>query len=136
MTDKAPSRIVLAVWAAAAIGGSVAVWWLTSYLDSLTELARTDRSQALEMFRTRVVPPLVVVVLMAVAAGSLLLRHGLQIVRAGEIPIANPELREELHARGARPARTLGWVLAIAGFVVAAVPLVMISIVFWLLQRA
>ena len=113
------SRLALIGWAIAAIAGSVAVWWLSSYLDELTALAATDRTAALALFRTRAVPALLAVVLVAVGAGSVLLRQGLQIARSDD-------------GRG----RVLGRVIAAAGFLLAAVPLLLIIVVFWLLRRA
>jgi hypothetical protein len=119
LPERPARRIALAAWCVAAIAGSAAVWWLSTYLETLTSLAQTDRSAALELFRTRVVPALLVVVAVSVAAGAVLLRQGLQIVRTSE-----------------RPARTMGALLAAAGFMLAAVPLVWIIVVFWLLRRA
>ena len=75
-------RLSLLFWTLAAVGGSVAVWWLSSYLETLTALAQTDRAAALALFRTRAMPALLVVVGVAVAAGAMLLRQGLQIARA------------------------------------------------------
>jgi hypothetical protein len=106
-------------WAIAAIIGTAAVWWLSSYLEELTALAATDRAAALELFRTRAMPALLGVVLVAVAAGAILLRQGLQIAHSDD-------------DRG----RLFGRVLAAAGFLLAAVPLVLIIVVFWLLRRA
>ena len=76
------SRLALVGWAVAAIGGTAAVWWLSTYLESLTALAQTDRGAALELFRTRAMPALLLVVGVAVAAGAVLLRQGLQMARA------------------------------------------------------
>jgi hypothetical protein len=112
-------RLALLVWAVAAIGGTIAVWWLSSYLDTLTTLAETDRAAALELFRTRVLPALGAVVAVAVVSGAVLLRRGLQLARTED-----------------RQARTIGNVLAVAGFLMAAVPLALITIVLWLLRRA
>jgi hypothetical protein len=118
-THPVARRLALAGWVLAAVAGSVAVWWLSSYLDTLTALAQTDRRAALDLFRSRAMPALLVVVGVAVAAGAVLLRQGLQT------------------ARGAEPrGRTLGHVIAVAGFVMAAVPLILISMVFWMLGRA
>jgi len=113
------SRLALIGWAVAALGGTAAVWWLSTYLESLTALAQTDRGAALELFRTRAMPALLLVVGVAVAAGAVLLRQGLQIARTG-----------------ARESRFLGNMLATAGFLLAAVPLALISVVFWVLARA
>jgi hypothetical protein len=124
--DPRLQRMAIAAWALAAIGGTVAVWWLSSYLDTLTALARTDRVAALQLFRSRVLPALVVVVAIAVASGAFLLRQGLQIVR-----VSPDEDRQR-----AAPSRLVGTVLAVAGFLLAALPLVFISIVFWMLRRS
>ncbi len=111
-------RIVLIAWLAGAVVGTIAVWWLSSYLDTLSTLAATDRRAALDLFRTRALPALLGVVAVAVASGALLLRQGLQMARTNE---------------GA--ARTIGNVLAAAGFVLAAVPLALISVVLWMLRQ-
>jgi hypothetical protein len=116
-TNPTGRRLALIGWALAAIGGTVAVWWLSTYLETLTALAQTDREAALALFRTRAMPALLVVVGIAVAAGAVLLRQGLQIARA--------------EAEG----RTLGHIMAAAGFLLAAVPLALVSLVFWLLWR-
>jgi hypothetical protein len=125
------SRRVFIVWLIAAVIGSIAVWWLRSYLNDLTELARTDRAAALELFRTRGVPALLVVVAVAVASGAMLMRQGLQIVNA-----ARDERREASMDTSRRPpALMAGWLMASAGFVLAAVPLALASVVLWLVRR-
>ena len=120
MLPKNPTgrRLALIGWALAALGGTVAVWWLSSYLETLTALAQTDRDAALALFRTRAMPAMLVVVGVAVAAGAVILRQGLQIARA------DPQ------------GRMLGNIMAAAGFLLAAVPLALISVVFWLLGRS
>jgi hypothetical protein len=117
--NQGTRRIVLIAWLVAAVIGTVAVWWLSSYLEELSTLAATDRGAALELFRTRALPALLLVVAVAVASGAMLLRQGLQMARTSE---------------GA--ARTVGNVLAAAGFVLAAVPLALISVVLWLLRQS
>jgi hypothetical protein len=109
-------KVVLIAWTVAAIVGTIAVWRLSTYLDTLTTLAETDRPAALELFRSKALPALIAVVAVAAGSGALLLRQGLQIMRG--------------------PGRALGAVLAGAGFLMAAVPLVLISIVFWMLRQA
>jgi hypothetical protein len=118
VNDSQPSRPALIAWTIAAVAGTAAVWWLSSYLETLGDLARTDRAAALELFRTRAMPALLAVVLVAVGAGGMLLRQGLQIARGSD-----------------GQGRLLGRVLAAAGFLLAAVPLALISVVFWLLRR-
>ena len=116
--DPKARRLALIAWGIAAVVGSVAVWWLTSYLETLTELARTDREASLALFRSRVLPALVAAVLVAVVCGSLLLKQGLEIQRIN------------------RAARAIGMVMAFVGFLMAAVPLVFLSIVLWMLRSA
>ena len=125
------NRRVFVVWLIAAVIGTIAVWWLRSYLNDLTELARTDRAAALELFRTRGVPALLVVVAVAVASGAMLMRQGLQMVNA-----ARAAHREDSNGTSHRPpALMAGWVMASAGFVLAAVPLALASVVLWLVRR-
>lgn len=135
-TSSTGNRNALIAWGVTAIAGTVAVIWLQSYLDSLVTLAETDREGALELFRSRAVPALIGVVAIAVASGGVLMRHGLRIVNA-------PPDEDHTNVQGAsaqerrpRPSpRTMGWMMACAGFVLAAVPLALISLVFWLLRR-
>ena len=96
----------------------MAVWWLASYLEALTELARTDRAASLALFRSRVLPALTAVVLVAVVCGALLLKQGLEIQRTNS------------------SARLIGAFMAFAGFLMAAVPLIVLSIVLWMLRSA
>jgi hypothetical protein len=117
-TNPTARRVALIVWVIGAVVGSIAVWWLSSYLEQLTTLAATDRPAALALFRTRAVPALVVVVAVAVASGAVLLRQGLELARGPE-----------------RQGHLLGRLMAAAGFLMAAVPLALISVVFWLLAR-
>lgn len=132
--DPKARRLTLAIWGIAAAAGTAGVWWLSSYLDALTTLAHSDRNAALQLFRTRVLPALIVVVAVAVIAGGMLLRQGLRIISQGQVVV-------ERGARGTvrngyASARVLGWMLAVAGFLLAAFPLGMLALVFWLLRRA
>jgi hypothetical protein len=129
--DPRKQRLAIAAWAVAAIGGTAAVWWLSSYVDTLTALASTDRVAAMELFRSRVLPALVVLVAIAVASGAILLRQGLKIVRDSE----NDDRQAGAAARAGAPPRVVGTVLAVAGFLLAALPLVFISVVFWMLRQ-
>ena len=125
--DPRSRRLALVVWVAGAGAGTIAVWYLSSYLETLTELGRTDRAAALVLFRSRVLPALIVVVLVAVVSGALLLRQGLQIYRTGELPASGASLPA---------ARAIGVVLAGTGFLLAAVPLAILSLVLWMLRNA
>lgn len=116
--DPKARRLALIIWGVAAVAGTVAVWWLSSYLEALTELARTDRAASLALFRSRVLPALTAVVLVAVVCGALLLKQGLEIQRTNS------------------SARLIGAFMAFAGFLMAAVPLIVLSIVLWMLRSA
>jgi len=132
--DPRARRTALIVWAIGAIVGTVAVWWLASYLDTLTELARTDREASLELFRTRVLPALMVVVVVAVVSGALLVRSGIQIIRGGQFPTVDAKLIRPTRRRTGRAARAIGMFVAFVGFLLAAVPLGAIGIVLWMLR--
>jgi hypothetical protein len=134
--DPKARRLALAVWAAGAVAGTIAVWYLSSYLDTLSELGRTDREAALALFRSRVLPALAVVVLVAVVSGALLLRQGLQIYRTGEFPPSGAALIRTTPKRTGPAARAIGAVLAATGFLLAAVPLAILSLVLWMLRNA
>lgn len=123
------------MWLVGIIAGSIAVWWLSSYLNDLTALARTDREAAIALFRSRVLPAFVLSVLAAVAGGVFLMRQGIQVVRAREFPTDGMYLVQDTARRRGRVARIIGWLLAITGFLLAAVPLAILAITLWLLRR-
>jgi hypothetical protein len=127
--SSSDKRTAFIIWIVVFLVGSALVWWLSAYLDRLTAMGQTDREGALALFKSRALPALLAVVAIAVAAGAILLRQGLQMINAAR------EAADPSHQPRAS-MRRLGSVLAVAGFVVAAVPLVFISLVFWLLLRA
>jgi len=132
--DPKARRVAIAAWIFAAIIGTIAVGWLSSYLKTLTELARTDRQASLALFRTRVLPALGVIVLIAVAAGGVLMRQGLQIMRSSQFPPEDARLIHPTRRQSGSAARIIGMFFAVAGFLLAAVPLITISIVIWMLR--
>ncbi len=131
-TSPETKRVALVGWAIAAVGGTIGVWWLSSYMETLATLAETDRDAALVLFRTRALPALLLVVGVAIAAGVFLMRQGLQLVNRPNDDA--PATEEEKRARAA--ARLMGWTFATGGFLMAAVPLALLSVVFWILTRA
>lgn len=133
--DPRARRVAIVVWAAGAVAGTIAVWVLSSYLETLTELGRTDREAALALFRSRVLPAFIVVALVAVISGALLLRQGLQIYRTGEFPPAGAGLIRPTPRRTSSTARAIGAVLAATGFLLAAIPLAILSVIFWMLRN-
>jgi hypothetical protein len=125
----------LTMWVIVAVAGSVIIWWLTSSLNDLTELARTDHSAAVALFKTRVLPAFVITVLVGVAGGVVLMRQGLQVVRARLFPPDGMLMIRDTPRTHGRAAVTIGWLLAATGFLLAAVPLAMLAIILWLLRR-
>ena len=75
-SDPDTRRTAYVVWIAAAVAGTAAVWWLSSYVDSLAVLARSDPEASFRLFRTRVLPALAVIVIVAIGAGAWLARYG------------------------------------------------------------
>jgi hypothetical protein len=121
-------------WLVAATLGTVAVWWLSSYIESLTELGRTDREAAAALFKSRVLPALWIVALVSVAAGGLLARHGLQVLRTGRFPPDGARVVRDTVQRTGGAARIAGMVLAVAGAVMAILPVGMVLLVMWALR--
>lgn len=121
------SRTATIVWLLVLTAGSVGVWYLSSYLDGLAALAQSDPGAALSQFKSRALPALVLIVAIAVGAGATLMRQGLQLVNRAQGGDESPAVN--------RGRRTTGMLIAVAGFLVAAVPLVLLSIVLWFLQR-
>jgi hypothetical protein len=133
MTSPTATRSAFVAWIVAALLGSVGVWWLSGYLEDLVALAETDRVAALALFRSRALPALFAVVAIAVVSGAVLMRQGLRTVNAAQ---ESADLRDGNGDRAHASARLVGWMMAAAGFITAAVPLALISLVLWLLRRA
>ena len=127
-------QLTLTVWTTIAVLGTIGVWRFSAYLDSLTALAHLDRAAALEQFRWRVLPVFILLVVVAVFAGGVLMRQGLRIVREGGLPVDDSE-HSDNPGRQSRRSPMIGRVLALAGFLMAGVPVAMLSLLFWLLGR-
>lgn len=134
--DPGAQRLILIILLLGAIVGGIAIWWTQSALDELTTLAQTNRAAAIELFRTRVLPAFVITVLVGVVAGIMMMRQGLQILRTGEFPPPGMRMAADTPRRRGRPARIAGWVLSITGFLLAAIPLAILSIFLWLIRQA
>jgi hypothetical protein len=132
-TSPGGKRGALIGWTLAAVVGTIGVWWLSSYMETLATLAETDRDAALALFRSRALPALFLVVGVAVAAGVFLARQGLQLVTLTKPAEDDQSSPEEKRAKAS--ARLMGWMLATAGVLMAMVPLTLLVVVFWLLSR-
>lgn len=126
------TRATLIAWAVAGIAGTIGVVWLRGYLQDLVTLAETDREAAMAAFRSRALPALAGIVAIAVAAGAVLMRQGLGLVNA---PLDRSSAGHDGNAPAHAP-KTIGWLMAGAGFVLAAVPLALLAMVFWMLRRS
>ena len=133
-SDPDTRRTAYVVWIAAAVAGTAAVWWLSSYVDSLAVLARSDPEASFRLFRTRVLPALAVIVIVAIGAGAWLARYGLLVLRGGQFPPVGAGVVPPAGPPTGGPARTIGMLLTITGIMVAACPLVMVAIILWLLR--
>lgn len=132
--DPGARRSAFVLWVIGGVLGTVAVWWLSRYVESLTALARSDPDAAMRLFRTRVMPAVAVIVLIAIAAGAWLARYGLLILRSGEFPPQGMRSIAPAARRAGGPARTIGTLLAVAGGLMIVCPLVMVGIMLWLLR--
>ena len=132
--DPKARRRALIVFAVLAVAGTVAVWWMSSYLETLTTLAQTDREASLRLFRTRIVPALAVVVLVAVLSGALLARQGVVIMRTGQFPPPDATLISPTRPHAGGAARTIGILFVVTGALMALVPLLLLGFVLWSLR--
>jgi hypothetical protein len=134
--DPRARRLAIIVWTVGAVVGTIAVWWVSGYVDQLTELGRTDRHAALGLFRTRVLPVLLIVVLISTVTGAMVLRYGLRMVHMGLFPPTTATLARPASQVVGKPARVIGAVIAASGFILAALPLVLLSMMLWMLRNA
>jgi hypothetical protein len=132
--DPGARRLAVIIWIVAATLGTVAVWWLSSYIESLTELGRTNRAAAAELFRSRVLPALWVVALVSLGAGGVLARHGVQVFRSGRFPPDGARVVRETTRRTGGAARLAGILLTTAGVLMAILPVGMVLVVMWVLR--
>ena len=132
--DPKARRQALVVFAVLAVAGTVAVWWMSSYLDTLTTLAQTDREASLHLFRTRVVPALAIVVLVAVVSGAMLARQGVVVVRTGQFPPPDAARIRDTRPQSGGAARIIGTILIVTGALMAIVPLLLLAFVLWTLR--
>jgi hypothetical protein len=134
--DRGAQRMVWIMLLLGAVVGGIAIWWTQSALEDLTALAQTNRTAAIELFRTRVLPAFVITVLVGVVAGIMMMRQGLQILRAGEFPPPGMRTVAGTPRQRGRTARVVGWLMSITGFLLAAIPLLILIIFLWLLRQA
>ena len=122
--------LAVTVWLALAGAGTVAVWRLSAYIASLTALARTDRSTAAALFKSRVLPAVGVIALISLVAGLLLARDGAIALRSARTPEDDGAGvdDEDPERRGARLA---GTVYLVAGVLMAFLPLALFAAMVW-----
>jgi hypothetical protein len=128
--DPRARRIAVIVWLIAILG-TVAVWWLSTYVESLTELGKTDREAAAALFKSRVLPALWVVALISLGAGGVLARHGLVVLRTGRYPPDGSRVARDTVQRTGGTARAAGILLTTAGVFMAILPVAMVLFAMW-----
>jgi hypothetical protein len=131
--DPRARRLAVILWVVAATLGTAAVWWLSSYIESLTVLGRTDRDAAAALFRSRVLPALWAVALVSVVAGAVLARQGWHVLRAGRFFLDGTRLVRNTPRQAGGSARVIGIVLVTAGVLMALLPLAVVGLVTWAL---
>ena len=127
-------RLAVILWIVAAMLGTAAVWWLSSYIESLTVLGRTDRDAAAALFKSRVLPALWAVALVSIVAGAVLARQGQQVLRTGRFPLDGGRVVRDTSRQTAGSARIIGIVLMTAGVLMALLPLGVAGLVTWALR--
>ena len=132
--DPQAKRLAVMVWLVGATVGTIAVWWLSSYIESLTELGRTDRAAAAALFKSRVLPALWVVALVSLVAGGVLARHGLLVLRAGRFPPDGTRVIRDTPQRTGGAARAAGILLTTAGVLMALLPVAMVLLMMWAMR--
>jgi hypothetical protein len=129
--DPQAKRLAVIVWLVGATVGTIAVWWLSSYIESLTELGRTDRAAAAALFKSRVLPALWVVALVSLGAGGVLARHGLLVLRSGRFPSDGTRVIRDTTQRTGGAARAAGILLTTAGALMALLPIALVLLMMW-----
>jgi hypothetical protein len=119
---------VLVVLGGLAVLGTIGIVYVASYIEALTELGRTDREAAAALFRTRVLPVLWVVGVFSLAAGGLLTRQGVRLLRSS----AGDRLDPPVPAGPFGPA--LGAMFTVAGLLLALLPVLGVGYVTWLVR--
>ena len=125
--------LAVAAWLIVASAGTVAVWRLSAYIESLTALARSDRAAATVLFRSRVLPAVGVIALISVFAGAILARQGVVALRSGRLPQDDGAGVDEADP-GQRGARILGLLFIAAGALMGVVPLALFAMMAWALR--
>ena len=132
MSGNSESRgSAIVVWLIAAVAGTMAIWRLSVYIESLTELAQTDRAAASALFQSRVLPVLWGVAVLSLGAGAYLARHGLQMLRSGHVSGSSDAPATIARASG---ARGIGFVLVAAGVLMAITPLTAVAVMTYALR--
>jgi hypothetical protein len=125
--------LAVAAWLIVASAGTLVVWRLSAYVESLTALARSDRAAAAGLFRSRVLPAVGVIALISVLAGALLARQGVVALRSGRLPQDDGAGVDEADP-GQRGARILGLLFISAGAGMALLPLALFVVMAWALR--
>jgi len=125
--------LTVALWLVLASAGTVVVWRLSAYIESLSALARTDPAAAATLFKSRVLPAVGVIALISVIAGAVLARQGLIALRSGRLPEDDGAGVDE-QGPEARGARLVGTLFLTTGILMAFLPLALFGAMVWALR--
>ena len=120
----------------AVLVGSPVLYLTRRYLDDLTALAQTDRAAAISGFTIWVLPQLVLVALIGLAAGCWTIREGLRAYRAGRYPRADMWVLHDTPVRRGADARRIGMLFVLTGATLAIVPAFVVAVLAALLWRS
>jgi hypothetical protein len=128
-------KMAFALFALALLVGGPLLYLTRNELGGLTALARTDRRAALAGFERVVLPQLVAVAAIGVAAGLWTIRQGTRAYRAGQYPLPGMLLLHDTPVRRGRDARRIAVLLTVVGATVALVPTVLVIALLTVLWR-
>jgi hypothetical protein len=115
-TDAGSRRAAIIIIVLALVLGAPIMWWFSNLTDEIKTLAETDRDAAIALFRARMVPLLVGLVVIGMALGAVLVRQGAR-------------LKQE------RTTRLAGGFLIATGVLSAAIPVTLLAFTMWALSR-
>jgi hypothetical protein len=125
----------LAVVTVAIVVGGPVIYFTRRYLAELTELADRDPAAALAGFRTWVLPQVLLMALVGLAAGAWLVVAGLRARRTARFPQPGAWVLTDTPVRRGPEAERVGLVLIAAGTVMTMVPVLLLAILAAIASR-
>src|SRR5262249_22164226 len=120
----------------AVLFGAPVLYFTRSYLDHLTELARTDRAAAISGFTTWVLPQLILIAVIGLAAGGWPIRERLRADRTRRCPPSRMWVVHDPPLRRGGGARRSGILFVLVGATLALFPTLSVAVLVVLLSSA